>query len=100
MTVNAHKGYNVYRTNGVNYILAHDGDTFEKISRDFRISARNLRKFNDVSKNAQPVANEVIYIGRKKKRWDGNVLLHTVRREKPSGRSDSPTASAPNRWHV
>lgn len=79
MTVNAHKGYNVYRTNGVNYILAHDGDTFEKISRDFRISARNLRKFNDVSKNAQPVANEVIYIGRKKKRWDGNVLLHTVR---------------------
>ncbi|EKC79875.1 hemagglutinin, partial [human gut metagenome] len=79
VTVNAHKGYNVYRTNGVNYILAHDGDTFEKISRDFRISARNLRKFNDVSKNAQPVANEVIYIGRKKKRWDGNVLLHTVR---------------------
>ena len=76
---NAHKGYNVYRTNGVNYILAHDGDTFEKISRDFRISARNLRKFNDVGKNAQPVANEVIYIGRKKKRWDGNVLLHTVR---------------------
>ena len=56
VTVNAHKGYNVYRTNGVNYILAHDGDTFEKISRDFRISARNLRKFNDVSKNAQPVA--------------------------------------------
>ena len=79
VTVNAHKGYNVYRTNGVNYILAHDGDTFEKISRDFRISARNLRKFNDVGKNAQPVANEVIYIGRKKKRWDGNVLLHTVR---------------------
>ena len=79
VTINAYKGYNIYVTNGVNYILAHDGDTFEKISRDFRISARNLRKFNDVSKNAQPVANEVIYIGRKKKRWDGNVLLHTVR---------------------
>ena len=27
----------------------------------------------------EDVANEVIYIGRKKKRWDGNVLLHTVR---------------------
>ena len=79
VTVNAHKGYNVYRTNGVNYILAHDGATFEKIFCDFRISARNQRKFNDVSKNAQPVANEVIYISRKKKRWDGNVLLHTVR---------------------
>ena len=79
MTVNAHKGYNVYRTNGVKYIVDPEGALLEQLSRDFRISARNLRKFNDVSKNAQPVANEVIYIGRKKKRWDGNVLLHTVR---------------------
>ena len=79
VTINAYKGYNIYVTNGVNYIVAKEGDTFENIGQKFRISARNLRKFNDVSKNAQPVANEVIYIGRKKKRWDGNVLLHTVR---------------------
>ena len=79
VTINAHNGYNVYQTNGVHYVLAKEGDTFENIGQKFRISARNLRKFNDVSKNAQPVANEVIYIGRKKKRWDGNVLLHTVR---------------------
>lgn len=79
VTVNAHNGYNIYRTNGVNYILAREDDSFEKIARDFRISARNLRKFNDVAQDAQPVANEVIYIGRKKKRWDGNALLHTIR---------------------
>ena len=79
VTVNAHRGYNVYRINNVNYILAKDGDTFEKISKDFRVSARNLRKFNDVDKNAQPVAGETIYIGRKKKRWTGNTLLHTVK---------------------
>ena len=79
VTVNAHKGYNVYRTNGVNYILAHDGDTFEKISRDFRISARNLRKFNDLKdKKAQPLTGEVVYIERKKKRWEGNARHHIV----------------------
>ena len=80
VTVNAHKGYNVYRTNGVNYILAHDGDTFEKISRDFRISARNLRKFNDLKdKKAQPLTGEVVYIERKKKRWEGNAHTHICR---------------------
>ena len=82
VTVNAHKGYNVYRTNGVNYILAHDGDTFEKISRDFRISARNLRKFNDLKdKKAQPLTGGVVYIERKKKRWEGNAHTHICRQD-------------------
>ena len=47
VTINAHNGYNVYQTNGVHYVLAKEGDTFENIGQKFRISARNLRKFND-----------------------------------------------------
>ena len=79
VTINAHAGYNVYATNGVHYVTAKENDTFENIGRKFRISPRNLRKFNDVKKGDQPMTGEVVYIGRKKKRWDGNVLLHTVR---------------------
>ena len=78
VTVNAHKGYNVYRTNGVNYIVAKEGDTFENIGRKFRISPRNLRKFNDLKGKAQPVRGEQIYIDRKQKRWEGNARHHIV----------------------
>ena len=80
VTINAHNGYNVYATNGVHYVLAKEGDTFENIGKKFRISARNLRKFNDLKdKKAQPMPHEVVYIERKKKRWEGNDHTHTCR---------------------
>ncbi len=80
VTINAHNGYNVYATNGVHYVLAKEGDTFENIGKKFRISARNLRKFNDLKdKKAQPMTHEVVYIERKKKRWEGNAHTHTCR---------------------
>lgn len=79
VTINAHEGYNVYMTNGVHYVLAKENDTFEQIGRKFRISARNLRRFNDLRGKAQPVTGEVVYIERKKKRWEGNALVHTAR---------------------
>lgn len=80
VTINAHEGYNVYATNGVHYVLAKDKDTFENIGGKFRISARNLRRFNDLkNKKAQPLPGEVVYIERKKKRWEGNARHHICR---------------------
>ena len=80
VTINAHNGYNVYATNGVHYVLAKENDTFENIGRKFRLSPRNLRKFNDLKdKKAQPMPHEVVYIERKKKRWEGNAHTHTCR---------------------
>ena len=78
MTINAYKGYNIYVTNGVNYIVAKEGDTFESLAETFCISARNLRKFNDLKGKAQPVRGEQIYIDRKQKRWEGNARHHIV----------------------
>ena len=79
VTINAHNGYNVYANNGVHYVLAKENDTYEHIGRQFRISARNLRKFNDVKKGDQPMTGEAVYIGRKKKRWEGNAQAHIAR---------------------
>ena len=80
VTINAHAGYNVYATNGVHYVTAKENDTFENIGRKFRISPRNLRKFNDLKdKQAQPVPGETVYIERKKKRWTGNSRHHISR---------------------
>lgn len=80
VTINAHQGYNIYELNGVYYILAKENDTFEKIASKFMISARNLRKFNDLKdKKAQPMTDEVVYIERKKTRWLGPQLHHRCR---------------------
>lgn len=80
VTINAHNGYNVYSTNSVHYILAKEGDTFENIGKQFGLSPRNLRKFNDLKqKTAQPMSGEVVYIERKKKRWEGNARHHICR---------------------
>ncbi len=79
VTINAHEGYNIYQTNGVHYILAKEGDTFERIGHLFRLSAGNLRRFNDLKRKAQPLPGEVVYIERKKKRWEGNAQTHIAR---------------------
>ncbi|WP_295992161.1 glucosaminidase domain-containing protein [uncultured Alistipes sp.] len=80
VTINAHRGYNVYATNGVHYVLAKEGDTFERLGELFRIAPRNLRKFNDLKdKRAQPMTGEVVYIERKKRLWEGNARHHVCR---------------------
>jgi len=80
VTINAHEGYNVYTTNGVHYILAKENDSFEEIGRKFRLSAGNLRKFNDVKgRRTQPLRGEAIFIERKKKAWQGNARHHICR---------------------
>lgn len=78
VTINAYMGYNIYVTNGVNYIVAKEGDTFESLAAVFRISAANLRRFNDLKAKEQPVRGEQIYIDRKRKRWEGNARHHIV----------------------
>lgn len=80
VTINAHEGYNIYRQNGVHYILSKENDTFEHIASVFHISARNLRKFNDLKEATdQPMTHEVIYIERKKNHWEGNARHHICR---------------------
>ena len=80
VSVSTHQGYNIYATNGVHYILAKENDSFEQLSKAFRISAKNLRKFNDLKDpTAQPMTGEVIYIARKKSRWEGAEQFHTCR---------------------
>ena len=81
VTVNSHKGYGVYRTNQTFYVVAKEGDTFESVGAVFDISARMLRKFNDVAKDGKLSKGDVVYIERKKTQWLGNVMQHKVVRD-------------------
>ena len=79
VAIRTFKGYSVYAVNGVHYIVAKPGDTFERIGKEFRISAGNLRKFNDAAKKAQPAAGQPLFIERKAKRWTGEPAVHVCR---------------------
>ena len=81
VTVNAHKGYGVYRTNHTFYVVAKEGDTYKSIGMTFDISARMLEKFNDVEKGAVLKKGDIVYIERKKTHWQGNVMQHKAMRD-------------------
>ena len=78
VTINSHKGYNVYLTNGAHYVVAKEGDNYERLGELFDIAPATLRKFNDVSKGVEPNEGDVVYIERKASRWSGNDMLHRV----------------------
>lgn len=81
VTINSHCGYNIYRNNKTYYIIAKEGDTFRTLGTTFRISERNLRKFNDAARTSTLAKGDIVYIERKKPRWEGNALLHVVRHD-------------------
>lgn len=80
VTINAHKGYNVYRTNNVCYVIAKKGDRYENIASLFQISAKSIRRFNDVAATAQPAEGDMVFIEHKRRYWEGDAMLHKVQR--------------------
>ncbi len=81
VTVNAHSGYGVYRTNHTFYIVAKEGDTFESLGAIFDISPKLLRKINDRAKGATLAKGDIVYIEPKKSHWQGNMMQHKLVRD-------------------
>ncbi len=74
VTINAHKGYNIYRVNGLYFTRAKIGDTIESIATAFDISCYNIRRFNDLKRDAQLSQGDIIFIERKKRAWEGDAM--------------------------
>ncbi len=62
-------GYPIYREGERYYTLPREGDTYETIGKTFRISARNLRKFNLATAEAQPASGQKVFLGKKRGGW-------------------------------
>jgi len=69
-------GYSVYSNNGIYFVVAGDGDTYEDIAGRLGVSASRLRRYNDQSSKEQPAAQSVVYIGEKAKRNLDSRVLH------------------------
>ncbi len=72
VTINAHKGYNIERVNGLYFTRAKSGDSIEKLADIFDISRFNLRYFNDLKRDAELAEGDVIFIERKRSEWQGD----------------------------
>jgi LysM repeat protein len=69
---------NVGKRNGVKYIIAKYNDTYERIGDEFKMSAEQLRKYNDAVGNEQPVKDDIVYIAVKKSKAGKDFPMHVA----------------------
>lgn len=68
----------VYTRNDVKYVIAHEGDTYENIADEFKLTKRELLKYNDLDKKSKIYAGQELYIKPKKTRASLNFPIHIV----------------------
>lgn len=63
----AYRVHKVEKINGVKYVVAQEGDTYELIAEEFGKFERELLKANEVQYGAELKAGDIVYIEKKKK---------------------------------
>lgn len=72
-------GYHeLMKANGLVYIVASDGDTFESLSTEFDISKRKLRKYNDLYKGYVIKGGDIMYLEKKNNKARRGNRFHTT----------------------
>lgn len=76
-----YNGFSVFVNNNTHFVIARNGDTFERIATTFALSERTLRRYNEVNikSTADPIEGELIYIEQKQAKWFGQEATHTVK---------------------
>ena len=74
-----HRLYVTKEKKGLKYIRCHKDDDLAIISKEFGISERKLRKWNDMTKKFVLKENDIIYLQKKKKKADKGYDYHVVR---------------------
>ncbi len=70
--------HETYLANGLLYIIAREGDTFEELSEEFEISKRKLMKYNDLYKGYKLQPGDVIYLQKKNRKALKPHILYKV----------------------
>lgn len=74
--------HNVMMNNQNYYVVAHSGDTFKSIGKEFEVSYRKLAKYNERSTKTVLAEGEIVYLEKKRskasKEFKGKV--HVVRK--------------------
>lgn len=70
--------HQVYLANGLLYVKARRGDSFEDIAKEFKTKAKRLIKYNDLHKDYTLAEGDIIYLKEKKKKADKKYTVHIV----------------------
>ena len=68
-----------YIANGLVYIVVRSGDTWKSISKEFDISRKKLRKYNDHYKGYELKVGDILYLEKKNRRADKEHIVHVLR---------------------
>jgi len=69
----------IYKTHGLIYVYAEDGDSFESVARATGFKARQLMKFNEVPAGFPLQKGDVVYLQKKKSKANKPHYTHTVK---------------------
>jgi len=72
------RAHQVYIANDLAYVIARAGDDFDMLAQEFDISARHLRKYNDLHKDYTLQSGYIVYL-HKKNKYSERYASHIVR---------------------
>jgi LysM repeat protein len=67
-----------YKTYGLVYIIAEDGDTYESIATEFGFKVKDISKFNEAPQDFPLKAGDLVYFEKKKSKADKPYYEHVV----------------------
>lgn len=67
------------KSNGLLYVLATGGDTFETLSKELGITKRRIRKYNDLYKEYCFKSGDIVYLEKKHNKAIKGYEFHTTR---------------------
>ena len=68
-----------YIANDLVYIMVRSGDSWKSISKEFDISQRKLRKYNDLYKGYTLQVGDILYLEKKNKKAGKEHIVHVLR---------------------
>ena len=71
--------HQTYIANDLLYIVVRAGDSWESISKEFDISQKKLRKYNDLYKGYALQVGDILYLEKKNRKADKEHIVHVLR---------------------
>lgn len=70
--------HDVYRSNGIIYVIARRGDTFESIAKEFDFNKKRLANYNELPYDAPLSNGDVVYLETKQKKAAEKFPAHEI----------------------
>lgn len=68
----------IMENNRIQYIIVKDGESREKLEKDFDLLRWELPRYNDLKENFTPVPGQLLYLEPKRERAEFGLEFHTV----------------------